>query len=182
VTECIDFRGGVNGFCHQSSLSGYIDIVAAPYVRDVAFADWLRRQMDLAGFGGNQSKLAAYLGTRPSTVNAWFTRGAVPSVVLCHRLAKVLRVPVDDVLRAAGHPVSEPAETSSSLPSWLPSMLPLLEQLTDSEAMVLAETARGLLRLREERARYEAQQPPAPQPPPAAEPAAPQPGRHRRRR
>lgn len=74
--------------------------------------------MRAAGFGDNQSKLAAYLGTRASTVNAWFTRGAKPSPRMARKLAEVLRVSVDDVLMHAGHIEAGSDESPETLPEW----------------------------------------------------------------
>lgn len=87
-------------------------------VADVEFAEWLHQRMRVAGFGDNQSKLAAYLGTKASTVNAWFTRGAKPSPRMARKLAEVLRVSVDDVLVHAGHKDAEGDAEPDALPEW----------------------------------------------------------------
>lgn len=72
-------------------------------VAPTPFADWLSRQMRLRGFEGNQSKLATYLKMGTSTVNAWFTRGTIPSPEACQRIAAEFNLAPDDVLRIAGH-------------------------------------------------------------------------------
>jgi len=143
------------------------------------FADWLSAH--LAARRMRQSQLAAYAGVAQSTVSAWLRGRSVPQPGQCARIARVLHLPLEEVLAAAGHPVSGPGETPPPIPQHVLPVLPLLEQLEADEMGVVAETARALLELREARARYEAQPSPAPQPPQAAEPAAPQPGRPRRR-
>ena len=87
-------------------------------VAETEFAEWLHQRMRASGFGENQSKLAAYLGTKASTVNAWFTRGAKPSPRMAQKLAEVLRVSVDDVLIHAGHKEAAGAEEPDQLPDW----------------------------------------------------------------
>lgn len=131
------------------------------------FLDWLRGAMRSAGFDANQSRLAEAMKTTPSTVNSWFTRGALPGRDTLGPLAEALRVSISDVRRAAGYPESEEAP-APDVPAWLTAVL---AELDDYEQSVVGETARGLLRLREERARYGTPPPPAdreetPPPPP----------------
>lgn len=116
-----------------------------------AFLAWLREQMRLHRFDDNQSKLATYLGTGVTTVNGWFRRGALPRMEMCHELARVFGVPVEEVLRAAGHlpPIDRPSD-ARELPSWLTS---LLAELTEDELRVIEHAARGLLELRAARNR-----------------------------
>lgn len=125
------------------------------------FARWLQRQMRISGFGDNQSMLANYMdppaGT--STINAWFTRDAIPGPDLCRRLARALKVPADDVLRIAGHLDDDPEPTDAAIPGWLRDMLPLLTQLDESEAPALEHSARAVLEMRELRAAYDAREP-----------------------
>lgn len=122
------------------------------------FAEWLLRQMDLAGFDSNQSKLAAYMDTRASTVNSWFTRGAIPEPPMCERLAHALRIDVTEVFRAAGHPAPARPPETESLPVWLRELLPMLSQLDPVEGKAVEYSARAQLEMREERAKYEAEE------------------------
>lgn len=73
---------------------------------------------------------------------------------MCARIASVLRVPPSEALEAAGYPIEQWAGTwPSDVPERLRALLPLLEELDQYELEVVETTARGLLRLREERAR-----------------------------
>lgn len=65
------------------------------------FAEWLETRMRSRGI--TKSQLAAFIGSRPSTIGAWFTHDAIPSTDLCQKLAGYFGVPLEDVMRAAGH-------------------------------------------------------------------------------
>ena len=52
--------------------------------------------------GLTQPKLAAYIGATSSAVNRWF-HGSIPNTATCAELARVFHLPLEDVLRAAGH-------------------------------------------------------------------------------
>lgn len=65
------------------------------------FAEWLETRMRARGI--TKSQLAAFIGSRPSTIGAWFTHDAIPSTDLCQKLAGYFGVPLEDVMRAAGH-------------------------------------------------------------------------------
>ncbi|HRI06493.1 MAG TPA: helix-turn-helix transcriptional regulator, partial [Nannocystaceae bacterium] len=67
-----------------------------------SFARWLERE--LAARRINRSQLAAYMGRRAQTVSAWFNDGRLPSTEVCADLARVLHVPLEEVLRQAGRP------------------------------------------------------------------------------
>lgn len=127
------------------------------------FAAWLQTQMRLNNFGQNRSKLARYLETGPSTVRAWFEMDVIPRPPMCKRIAEVLKVPEEEVLRIAGHLSADHPGPGDALPSWLRDLLPLLTQLDETESLVLEYSARGLLELREARAAYQHE---VPQPPP----------------
>lgn len=142
------------------------------------FAEWVSRQMASRGFGDNKSKLATYMGVAPASVSAWFNRGTIPNTATCAALARALHVPLEEVLRVAGHiPAGVEAVEEPELPSWLRATL---AELTDPELRVVERTAQGLLALREDRSQLEPgaaePAPPAPrprapgEPPPAARP------------
>ena len=59
----------------------------------------------------NQAQVAAALGTADSTISACVKEDRIPRPPMCQRLADYFHVPVEDVIRAAGHlpPLSEPA-------------------------------------------------------------------------
>lgn len=143
------------------------------------FSAYLAEQ--LAARRMRQSQLAAYVGVAQSTVSAWLRGRSIPQPAQCAGIARVLHLPLEEVLAAAGHPVSSQGAAPPPLPQHVLPVLPLLEQLDEAEMAVVAETARALRELREARARYEAAGPAAPQQPPASEPAAPRPGRRPRR-
>lgn len=65
-----------------------------------SFIDWLEPYMQARGL--TQPKLAAYIGTTQSAVNRWY-HGTVPNPATCRAIAKLFRVPNEEVLRAAGH-------------------------------------------------------------------------------
>ena len=121
------------------------------------FSDWLGQE--LSRRGSNRAKLAAGIDSKPQTISAWFNEGRIPSPEFCRRVARYLHVPEESVLRIAGHLSADDAPEEPSLPAWLES---LLTELDDFELHVVEDTARGLLRLREERARYEANPPTPP--------------------
>lgn len=124
------------------------------------FKDWLAVQMELAGFT-SQSQLATYLQTTPSVVNAWFTRGTRPNPRMCYRIASVLRLPPEDVLRAAGHLQSEESarQDTESLPDWLVPLLPALKSLDHEEAETVEVTIQTLLERRRRKEERSAQGP-----------------------
>lgn len=130
-----------------------------------AFLAWLREHMRANGFDDNQSKLAAYLGTGIATVNGWWRRGALPRPDMCRELARVFKVPVEEVLRAAGHLPDESAELASE-EAIIPELLVRLRLFTPEMQRRFALPAIDLAqRLSEETAEYEAGTP-AQEPPP----------------
>lgn len=123
------------------------------------FADWLETEMRMRGI--NKSQLAAYLDTSGSTVGAWFNDDRLPSTAMCRELARVLHVPVEQVLQLAEH-LSEGPIPAQELPGWLTAVL---EKLSLDELRVVDATARGLLRVREEPSTYEPGEPASPEEP-----------------
>ena len=78
----------------------------------VAFLQKLMRRR-----GRLPSQLAADLGVSHTSVSRWLSGRDRPSLVSCVRLAKYAEVPLERVLRAAGH--SMPIEqTASELPEF----------------------------------------------------------------
>lgn len=65
------------------------------------FAEWLETRMRARGI--TKSQLAAFIGSKPSTVGAWFTDDRIPSPEMCQRLAGYFGIPLEDVMRSAGH-------------------------------------------------------------------------------
>ncbi len=94
------------------------------------FADWLRARLP---HDVNQSQLALYIGTTSSAVNAWYTRGVTPSPALCRKIAEYLRIPVEDVMRAAGHlpALAEEPAPYDDQPPWVALISGLSEQDRD---------------------------------------------------
>lgn len=134
-----------------------IQVVVAVAV--TPFAEWLERQMRLNEFGDNQSKLATYLRTGRSTVNKWFTRGTVPGPAMCRRLAALFKMPVDDVLAAAGHIQRDPPP--AEMPSWFAELAPLVKDFDEYEKRSLEASVLQLRELHSLRGAYEANQPEA---------------------
>lgn len=107
-----------------------------------------------------QSQLAAYTGLALSTVNAWLRRGSVPKPEQCAAIARVLHVPLAEVLEAAGYPVPDVnAEPAARVPDHLLPVMPLLLELRPEEIPALALLVRGLLEARAAREGHEPQQP-----------------------
>lgn len=130
----------------------------ATHTRMETTADLLREAM--ARHGLDQKGLAEALGADASAVTRWL-RGGRPRPEAAEKLATLAGVDLAYALRVMGYlslPVPEPVRRA--LPETL---LATLSELTPSELDVVHETARGLLRVREERrsrARPRAARPP----------------------
>lgn len=135
------------------------------YDAHVAFAETLGKW--LAERNMRQSQLAAYIDVARSTVSAWANGKSIPKPEQCAALARVLHLPLEHVMAAAGYPVGQSEAGSISIAPHLLGLLPLLELLEESELEVMRHTALGLLELREARARYAAERRDE-SPPPAA--------------
>lgn len=142
------------------------------------FAEWLDARMQERGINRNQ--LAAYMERPSQTVYSWFNDDRIPGSDYCLAIARVLHLDPMIVLREAGHlPPAEEPEPQPEIPAWLTSVL---EELDETELRVVDATARGLLRLREERAAYGTPpplEPPADAPPPPPPPQGYRPPRRR---
>lgn len=68
------------------------------------FGAELRRIMEERGLSGRQ--IAAYANVSPNTVNLWLRGAYVPRPASCAKLATALGVPLDEMLRLAGHRVT----------------------------------------------------------------------------
>lgn len=134
----------------------------APVSLMTRFAEWLDGELVTRRL--NRSQLAAYLGSRPSTVGAWFTEDRIPSTALCAGLARVLHVPVEQVLRIAGHlPESDSPDAE---PEIVPELRYELSRLTPGEQRRLVRAVELVLELREEKGGYDAAPPSPPSSPP----------------
>jgi transcriptional regulator with XRE-family HTH domain len=71
-------------------------------VRVETFGGWLRPQVWQRGIGVNE--FARMVGVRQSTVSEWFNTERSPRPQHCYRIAEVLGLDLNDVLRHAGHP------------------------------------------------------------------------------
>lgn len=143
------------------------------------FDEWLRGR--LAERGMIQSQLAAFARVSPSAVSAWARGKSVPRPEQCVAIARVLHVPLEEVLAAAGYPVAaSEGAPSPPLPPKLASLIPVLLMLEEDELTVVRHTALGLLELREVRGQHRGHQSPAPGSEPASAPA-PREKRSRRR-
>lgn len=106
------------------------------------FAEWLAEQ--LARRGSSRSKLAAGINSKPQTVSAWFNEGRIPSPDFCRRVAEYLHVPVEDVLRIAGHLPMAMAEEKA--PYDLPDWAELIPSLTPGDAEYVGRLVESLAR------------------------------------
>lgn len=118
------------------------------------FAEWLSEMMSKRKV--NQSALATYLGTSPSTVNAWLNRGATPGRKLTQKLAEYFRVNVDKVemyINAKpGDVILRPAEAQLAIggPPVIPEVIERLQAMSPEEqrkfALPAIELAERFLR------------------------------------
>lgn len=69
------------------------------------FSDWLKTQMQIRGF--SSAELSRRTKISPSTVSKWLKGIGFPDTSSCAKLADALKLPLDDVYRAAGHPSAE---------------------------------------------------------------------------
>lgn len=93
------------------------------------------------------SQVAASIGTGDSTLSAWLHNPSRrPNTEMCQRLADYFHVPVEDVLRAAGHlpPLAEPAPEPDLTPRVL-NLAKVLQELSDDDFEAVDHIARGLL-------------------------------------
>lgn len=95
-----------------------------------------------------QGQLAVRLRVNPSQVSNWISGKARPSLENALAIARITGRPPRQVLEAAGYEAPDDVP-APAVPPWLAE---LLEQLTEAELEIVGATARGLLRLREERA------------------------------
>lgn len=110
---------------------------------DVSISELLSDYMRLRRL--NRAGLASELGVSRSMITQWMG-GMAPGLDSCMRISSRTGLSLQLVLRAAGHEF--PDEVSRLYPDWVTE---ILDELTPIEMSVVAETARGLLRLRAER-------------------------------
>ncbi len=104
-----------------------------------------------------QGQLAVKLRVNPSQVSSWITGKARPEFENARAIARATGRPLNEVLDAAGFPPVEEAE-APAVPTWIAETLSKLDEF---ELRVVDATARGLLRVREEKEQYGDQEPPA---------------------
>lgn len=85
------------------------------------FNAWLAEQLGLRLM--KASALALYAGVSHATVSKWLSGQYKPKPEQCRGIAKVLRLPEETVLKAAGHLSGEPAATAP------PAVHPALEAI-----------------------------------------------------
>lgn len=123
-------------------------------------ADLLRSAMIRNRF--NQKELAAAIGVTGTAVTEWLRYGRQPQPRYAARIAELAGVELSYALRVMGHIDRDFAQETP--PEVLPeTLLATLRELSPGELEVVHETARGLLRVREERrsrARPRAARPP----------------------
>jgi transcriptional regulator with XRE-family HTH domain len=117
------------------------------------FGEWLRPL--LVARNMRQGQLARRIGVAESTVSRWLSDRNVPEPEQCAAIAQVLRIPLTDVLRAAGHPVPNGEEQPEISPT-VSGLIPLLEMLDAYDLDVVTSLVQGMLGARERLARYEA--------------------------
>lgn len=126
------------------------------------FAEWFENELKRRKI--SRSQAAAFIGTRPQTVSAWFTHDAKPSPALCQAISEWAKVSPEFVMRLAGHLPPEgwddatktlhlkpgPARLTIGGPPVLPEVIELLQTMTPEEqrefALPAIELAESLLR------------------------------------
>lgn len=118
-----------------------------------------------------QGQLAVKLRVNPSQVSSWITGKARSSLENARAISRVTGRPLNEVLQAAGFPpLAAPEPAPAPVPTWIAETL---SQLDEFELRVVDATARGLLRVREERERYGDRAPDAPAAPGQSPPPPP---------
>ena len=106
--------------------------------------------------GLNQRKLAQEWGISTAVMSNWVSKGTRPSLENIIRIHEKSGLPLARMLAAADYIHLDDAISSPEYPAWLQEQL---HGLSTAELSVVAETARGLHRLREETQGYEAARP-----------------------
>lgn len=110
------------------------------------FAAWLEGELRSRGL--TQTKFAAYIGRPSQTVNAWINDGRQPRTEHVPDIARVLHLPLDEVLRLAGH--LPPLEYELPDPEIIPELSMMLREMTPYEqrrfALPAIRVAEELLR------------------------------------
>lgn len=114
-----------------------------PTVGGVSIPELLEGYARMRGL--KRIELARELGVSRSIVTQWM-QGMQPGIKSCQRIAERTGIPLEALLEAAHHVVPTLPQ-DVQYPGWLTEYL---DKLTPIEMTVLAETARGLLRLRGE--------------------------------
>lgn len=123
----------------------------------LSIPDILREYIDRARL--TQGQVAVKARVNPSQVSHWMTGKARPSVENAVAIADMTGRTRREVLEAAGYPADADVP-APDLPAWVTETL---AQLDEFELRVVETTARGLLRVREERRAYEAGPPSDPE-------------------
>lgn len=144
-----------------------------PKAVQTPFSQWLDRELQRRSM--SQADLARDMKRRPQVVYSWFNDGRVPSTELCADVARALHLSLELVLKQAGHIPAAYEVPEPAVPGWLVTVFEPedpAQRLDPYELQVLehtvVETARGLIQLREERARYGATPATPDEPPPAS--------------
>lgn len=126
-------------------------VLSSPSVATIPtlLADIIRRR------GISERQLAAYMGVSPAAMNRWIKGQGTPDPTYCWKIAELAGLPIEHVMRIAGH-LPQEDERSAPDPPWLSALISEIRalQVTPEEAQILDVTLRGLLALREERERY----------------------------
>jgi transcriptional regulator with XRE-family HTH domain len=90
-----------------------------------------------------QGQLAVMLGVNPSQVSNWLNGRARPSHANAVEIARVLGLPLRDVLEAAGYKAPDDLP-NPTVPPWLTE---ILVQLDREQLRIVGQLAKGLLRM-----------------------------------
>lgn len=102
----------------------------------------------------SQRALAVYMGVSPTAVNEWIQGKRIPDPPFCWKIAELAKMPVEDVMRLAGH--LPPEADPSPEPTIIPEIRALLGRLDEGEQRAAAlpslELAESILRRRQNKA------------------------------
>lgn len=91
------------------------------------FGGWLASQLAMRDM--TQAELARKMETSTGAVSSWVHNTRTPTPASCREIARVLRVPVDMVLTAAGHRPSD----NGAWPQEILEVAEMMKQLPDEQ-------------------------------------------------
>lgn len=131
----------------QQSFFVFCDRMSEPM--DIKFSDWLLEQLKERGW--SQSELSHITGLTRQAISYYLSgKSKQPDEFALQKIAKALKLPPEEVYRAAGIPLSQPQETKL-----IRQITHLTNQLPPEEQQGILEFVKLRLRLSEDRGNHE---------------------------